>query len=188
VQPHDPDPAYLEERGATWVSSLCEVTHPDFTPRNAGEFPKNEMQARNSGDIRGSQLPIFRAMYTYTYGCVMAKPEDHDKGLHQFITGKSKCTASNGKSIGGGVLLVTVTLLLGLLWVMLMRSAEGIRDLILVCACLFIQVLILQIWTLRWNNCDPWTGWWIAVIGTAILWAWQLRYFVRIRRIVPVYA
>ena len=118
----------------------------------------------------------------------MGETQKNNKGVHRLLAGKSQCTVQHGKSAGGAVVLVLACLVMLILWLALMRSAEGIRDLILVCACLFIQVLILQIWTLRWNNCDPWTGWWIAVIGTAILWAWQLRYFVRIRRIVPVYA
>lgn len=98
------------------------------------------------------------------------------------------CEPSQNRSVPGGLAVACVSVLMTALWLMLMRSAEGIRDTILVCASFFLQVLIVAIWALRWWRCDAWTGWWIALVGTAVLWAWQLRLFIRIRRIVPVYA
>ena len=98
------------------------------------------------------------------------------------------CDEGRNRSVLGGVALGFVCLVMTLLWLMLMRSAEGIRDTVLVCASFFLQVLIVSIWVVHWWRCNPWKGWWLALVATAILWAWQLRIFIRIRRIVPVYA
>ena len=103
------------------------------------------------------------------------------------VIGVNRCTQSDDRSIGGGVILFIFTIFLLFLWLTMMRNVEGIRDLILVCTCFFLQTIVVSTGVLRWWRCDGWTGWWLILIGSAVLWVWQLRLFIKIRRIVPVY-